>query len=419
MKRWISLILVLLLMVSTAGCGGEADQTVPDTTVNPPVASTPTLPEQTTPAQTDAPQTSEPTTPPETTVPPTTEPLPPETTEAPTEPTENPWLQEECPEIDNLLDLRDYMNARIANDELVFSFYFTGDAWFDAQKIAQMTSACYIYYEWQGNRYQVTVTEYPGDRMVDAYFSGDYSGLNQDEMLALNIAIDAVNTAKAQAKDEWELERILHDMLADSITYFDGNRDFHDPENPPRNLTAVGALLDHQANCQGYADAFYVLGSIAGFRVGRMNVETPSDLHVTNTILLDGAWYVVDVTFDDQAGDASTNYRLFNAGLDQIREYTWAEEKEIHPIAQTSPEAYYYFHEGIVFSDAAVMAEYITNRWTAHGEIVVEAMLEDESNGDIIDSVLYDALTETGRPFFYTYWYFFDGTDLYYTVIFS
>ena len=63
-----------------------------------------------------------------------------------------------------------------------------------------------------------------------------------------------------------------------------------------RLVCASGALQDGQANCQGFADALYLLCGLAGiaceYRIGRGEKR----LHVWNAVCLNGVWQEVDVS---------------------------------------------------------------------------------------------------------------------------
>ena len=68
-----------------------------------------------------------------------------------------------------------------------------------------------------------------------------------------------------------------------------------------RLVSAVGALLDGQANCQGFADVLYLLCGLCGiaceYRCGRGERQ----LHVWNAVRVNGEW---------QEADASKGARL-------------------------------------------------------------------------------------------------------------
>ena len=61
-------------------------------------------------------------------------------------------------------------------------------------------------------------------------------------------------------------------------------------------IGAGGAMLHHQANCQGFADALYLLCGLCGipceYRLGRGERK----LHVWNAVCLDGVWQEVDAS---------------------------------------------------------------------------------------------------------------------------
>lgn len=330
----------------------------------------------------------------------------------------NKSSSETAPTFYSLTSLRDYLNQQKNKDVFEIPFKYKGSDELTPRMLAQMVSALFVNYKTSGDLRKLTVTEYPGDHIVDAYFSGNSSSLTANEKKAMDKAIQMVNTAKSKAKNSWELELLIHDMLADHITYYDDVRDFDRPEDAPRYLTIIGALLDGKANCQGYSDAFYTLASIAGFTVSRMNTETTDDLHVINTIKLNGLWYVVDVTFDDQAGDAPTNYRLFNVGLDRIEEFFWKPWKEINKIAATSPKEYYYNYKGTLFNSADSLAQYVVNKWLS-GEKTIRAAVLNLSNSEAIEAPLSKLLDKTGKAYNYRYWCSNSGKDLYYTFVFK
>lgn len=318
------------------------------------------------------------------------------------------------PKFTSLTALRDYMNAQKEADILKFSFEYTGKT-LNVHTIAQMTNACLINLNQTGTVYTVTVTEYPGDRIVDAYVSGNVSKLTADERAAMNKAVQLVNQAKAKTSNTFELEVLLHDMLCERITYYDGNRNFSDPNDIPRNLTVIGALLDGKANCQGYTDAFYTLASMAGFKVSRMSTYSPTDLHMVNTVYLNNEWYVMDVAFDDD-DNGEWDYRLFNAGVDMIREYTWDIEKEIHPIAKTSGVAYYYNYKGSTYTSMQTMANAIAAEWSQNDTTTFRTMLRNHTDGNAFNAILKSALDQTGKRGRYQYWFYSNGRDTFYTV---
>ena len=333
--------------------------------------------------------------------------------------------EEDVPEeertIYSLVELRDYLNEKKERDELEIRFEYLGAEKFDAQLIARMLAAFYIQYEYTGNHYTLEITEFPGDRIADAYFSGNTSFLNDDEKQALNEAVKIVEAAKKETDGDYELEIYLHDYLAETITYYNPSVDVPDPSDPPRHLTAVGGLLDKYANCQGYTDSFYLLATIAGFKVGRMCVtDFSGEGHMTNTICLDDEWYIVDVTFDDASygNEYKTNYRLFNAGADMCDEYDWLEVWEYNPIAEISDQNYYYYTEGEAYESLEAMSEDIVNSWLK-GETEFHTLLLNQTvDWSALSDVLYECMLKNNGEGYYYIWSFYTNENTFFIVCF-
>ena len=326
------------------------------------------------------------------------------------------------PQIENTIALRDFVVEQQKKDILEFSLVYTGAEPLPEDIFTKVTEACFVSYSQQGDGpwlYNVTLTEFPGQRIADAYFSQDHFNLSADEKMALDVAVEMVESAKAQAENDYELELLLYQALAEKITYYDDDVTYDKPEDQPWFLNAVGALTKGQANCQGYADAFYTVASIAGFQVGRMGVETPGDPHMVNTICLDDQWYVVDVTYGD-TDSGPVDYRLLNAGMDMIGEYWWAPENEHHPIAEvTNPDYYYYLHHAIAFDTPKETAQYIAETWATTNQKTVYAMLRNESDPKVLNDHLHDALVELNQACSYSIWYSGNGKDSFFIVVFA
>lgn len=165
----------------------------------------------------------------------------------------------------------------------------------------------------------ITVTEYyPADRILAAWKSGDTSNLTEDEQQVLALALEVVEQAQSESDDAYELEFRLHDWLCQQVVYESPDMDVGVRDYVKlRQLSCVGAMLDGSANCQGYTDAFYLLGSLAGLEVTRL-MGSAGDPHIWNMINLEDQWYIVDVTFDDLSDEEydGWTYTYCNAAWD-------------------------------------------------------------------------------------------------------
>ena len=165
------------------------------------------------------------------------------------------------------------------------------------------------------------VEYYPGRRILYAYRYGKENELKLREQQTLSAALAIVSNAKGT---DLERERQIHDQMCDRIVYYTDDIPHND------NDCAIGALLDGRADCDGYADAFYLCCSLAGLETRYQHGETvPSDIldedggnqveqdgtHMWNLIKVNGKWTMVDVTWDDN--DKGHSYLYYNIGTEQ------------------------------------------------------------------------------------------------------
>lgn len=177
---------------------------------------------------------------------------------------------------------------------------------------------------------------YPGTRIVNAVREKDWLYLNYRERETFSAAQELADECRRD--DPLETARLIHDALCEKIVYTDDNTTDEDDN-------AIGALLNGRANCDGYADAFYLAGNLAGLEVqyqhgnGRRKEadESYSTVsHMWNLIRIDGSWRLVDVTWDDQ--EDRTVYTWFNIGADRARRtHVWDEEHSTPLLEKTDP----------------------------------------------------------------------------------
>lgn len=198
-----------------------------------------------------------------------------------------------------------------------------------------------------GNIYMLyEITNYPGERVAYAYLHNDISFLDAEEIQLYNVAVEIVDAAKRDSDNFMRQELYIHDAITARTTYYS-----EDPmPTYARFKTAIGALLDGKANCQGYSDAFYMLGTMCGFNVDKVSGYGKGNLHIWNTINFgDDRNYFVDVTFDDASftfkGKNNYNdYIYFNAPTDVIKAtHKWFADY-VPENLQEYPDGRYFFY---------------------------------------------------------------------------
>lgn len=172
---------------------------------------------------------------------------------------------------------------------------------------------------------------YPGRNIIISSRNGDRSSLTQRELELWGKAGEIAAALKTD--DPLQTARSIHDWICANVVYVD-NEWMDEDDN------AIGAILNGEANCDGYSDAFYLLGSLAGLNVryqhGDSYYKDPvqrSDAatHLWNLLEIDGLWHMVDVTWDDEPSGWS--YHWFNVGRDVADEmHFWNEDMTV-PLA--------------------------------------------------------------------------------------
>ncbi len=169
---------------------------------------------------------------------------------------------------------------------------------------------------------------------------------------------DAIMPLIAQCKTDLEKEKFIHDYLAENVKYYSG--DHNNSHNTNSIYGIYGALIDGVAVCEGYSKAFQYLCYQAGipclFVTGDSvvpNSETNETVaHSWNIVKLDGKYYNVDSTWDDQS--SFLFYTYFNVTDEQLqRDHSLSEDNYPLPKCDSNDAGYFSFNGG-VFEDYTV-----------------------------------------------------------------
>ena len=153
---------------------------------------------------------------------------------------------------------------------------------------------------WMGTTYTPYTTQDKTrvEKIVPTYLmTGDEL---QDAKAAFNQAIDLMISRLDPDMSEYEMEKALHDMLAVQVTYI----------STPNAHNAYGALVEGKAVCEGYAEALQCLLQRVGIQSIEIFGESRDENHAWNMVRIDGQYYLVDLTWNDQ--DNILLYAYFN-----------------------------------------------------------------------------------------------------------
>lgn len=182
------------------------------------------------------------------------------------------------------------------------------------------------------------IAYYPGLRMAHAAAAGEEERLTAQERAALETA----RVLAAQSVGESKLETVcaVHDLLAERIAYAPSPS----ASGYGDNDTALGALLQGRADCDGYADAFYLTATLAGlqaeYQYGQGNGPTGATAHQWNRVLLEGQWYFLDCCWDRERlpeGGARARRLWFLLGAKEAAAfYQWDALAHEQPLAENA-----------------------------------------------------------------------------------
>ena len=120
-----------------------------------------------------------------------------------------------------------------------------------------------------------------------------------------NSAVDEIIKNAPMYSSEYERELYANNYLVDNCVYDDAAADSHDiiaHEND-----AYGAIVDGKAVCEGYSRAFQLLCNKMGLDCVCIAGIADDIGHEWNCVKLDGEWYQVDVTWNDNDTPACVN----------------------------------------------------------------------------------------------------------------
>lgn len=142
----------------------------------------------------------------------------------------------------------------------------------------------------------------------------------QNAIYALKGTVDAFYSTLKQGLSEYQLELLIHDYILATCRYdSDVELDSDGQAVSKTNaFSSYGALVEKKAVCEGYSRAFQLLCNGVGIDTINVIGNSQGELHMWNAVKLDGDYYYVDVTWDDN-DDKLFCYDYFNISEEQLR----------------------------------------------------------------------------------------------------
>ena len=227
---------------------------------------------------------------------------------------------------------------------------------------------------WLGNSYTVSYNQKTVLSIKPTYIM-EGSALTEAKEAYLSAANEILSGVKA-GMSEFEIELYLHDALAERVTYVE-SANAHN---------SYGAIVEGKAVCEGYAEAMQYLLGRCGIRsfIAVGTSKNPgtgaSEGHAWNIVRIDGKYYHLDLTWNDQ--EEKTYHAYFNL-TDTVITEDHVIENSGYPIPVcNSTEAMYFNVRGGVLPAGNPSVSEIASMLKAGGLVAsVYASLENNPQG--------------------------------------
>lgn len=236
--------------------------------------------------------------------------------------------------------LEAYLRMASAADRFSDEPFSVEDLGLNVEQIAkafQYYKADYPQHFWvEGYTYSVTVPV----RAVSMQFSMSKAEAEMAEQ-QVQTAAAAVLEPLDGSMEDYEIEKRIHDWLVQNVSYDTTQRqeNIHD---------LYGALVNRVAVCDGYSRAFQYLLYQAGIPCLFVTGDSKGEPHAWNMAKIDGAYYWVDVTWDDPVynglaeRDKPIFYGYFNITTEQLqRDHTLDGDQYLLPDCTATAASYF------------------------------------------------------------------------------
>lgn len=130
-----------------------------------------------------------------------------------------------------------------------------------------------------------------------------------------------VNSVDTNSLTDYEVIKKIHDFICSKTKY-----DYGADNTTYYSYSAYGTLVYGKSVCQGYANAFYRICRELGYKSRIVTSDPAVGCHAWNIVQLDGKYYFVDCTWDDEiidepTGELTDRYTFFLTNYENSQKY--------------------------------------------------------------------------------------------------
>jgi hypothetical protein len=155
------------------------------------------------------------------------------------------------------------------------------------------------------------------DRTITISINHTY---NNDDINTINNIVDEVISEKiTNDMTTKEKIKVIHDYIID-IADYDSLKSNNINDTTYKSNTAYGVLVQGKGICSGYSDTMAIFLD----KLNIINYKISTTDHIWNFVYVDGAWYHLDLTWDDPISDKNISrdkfFLITTSNLEYIKE---------------------------------------------------------------------------------------------------
>ena len=208
----------------------------------------------------------------------------------------------------------------------------------------------------------------------------------------LDAAADSILAQVPPGLSEWEQILQIHDAIGARCTYGTGR---HSDD-------AVGSLVDGVAQCEGYSQGFLYTLRRAGFEAMCVPGHSGNGTeHVWNIVKIEGAYYNMDLTWDDDNSYGTRTAHTCFAMPDNAFTDHYPDRTALDPPACGSAQQTYYQRRGYVLSEPTQLDTSVDRWMSQQGGGFMEFCCRDVNAASSVQAALKARFLGTGYA---VYW---------------
>jgi len=202
-----------------------------------------------------------------------------------------------------------------------------------------------------GYNVAVTLSYWDNYSIVNAYKAGSTKLLTPKQLELYNKYCEILAQYTSKGASDWDNELAIHDYLVSNVKYELVDDAIYN---------AYDTLINGTAVCNGYAECFKTFMDMLGIECTAISGSANGELHIWNLVKLGGAWYQVDVTWDDPInGKGRIEHAYFNiTDSDMAKDHTWVSSN--YPVATGAEHSYPNIKGLPSFSNDKDLTSYLT-----------------------------------------------------------